>query len=61
MQDTKRSRRKNFLDNEKEMLIYRTNLIVPHKSIIENINLSTFITLQIYVTRRNILLNLVVI
>ncbi|KAF0714698.1 myb/SANT-like DNA-binding domain-containing protein 3 [Aphis craccivora] len=34
MTDTKRPRGKNFLESEKEMLI---DLIVPHKSIIENI------------------------
>ncbi|KAL5239216.1 hypothetical protein ACI65C_006626 [Semiaphis heraclei] len=38
MTDTRRSRGKNFLDSEKDMLI---DLIIPHKSIIENIKAST--------------------
>jgi len=38
MTDTRRLRGKNFLDNEKEMLIA---LIITHKSIIENIKAST--------------------
>lgn len=53
MADTKRSRGKNFLESEKDMLI---DLIVPHKSIIENIKVS-----KNPPNRKNILLGLVVI
>lgn len=52
MVDIKRNRGKNFLDQEKETII---DLIVPHKSIIENIKVSTFIEVQIHVTRKKYL------
>jgi len=53
MTDTRRPRGKNFLDSEKEILI---DLVIPHKSIIENIKASTNPT-----KKNNILLHLVVI